>query len=210
MARIIPCGKGHNYDTELYSECPWCRKESGKSSILKNAPSFSYGNYGTGFSDDSKTAAKIPGEDVFLNSTNRQSQDRGMSAASGGKTISFWAETSGNDLVTGWLVAVQGPLKGRFYPIYYEKNYLGRSHDMDIIINGDPAVSEKRHCSITYDVKYSNHFYAVPGNGMTLLNDSPLEKPAELHSGDRLSLGNSVYEFVPFCREGHAWGKGDL
>ena len=210
MARLIPCSRGHSYDADLYSECPWCRKEGGKSSILKNAPTFQYEAPGSGFSEDSKTVAKDPGEDIFLNSASRKSQDKGMSSPAGGKTIGFWAEPSGNDLVTGWLVVVKGSLKGRFYPIYYEKNYLGRSHDMDIIINGDPFVSEKKHCSITYDVKYTNRFYAVPGNGETLLNDSLLEKPTEIRSGDRLSLGNSVYEFVPFCREGHAWGKGDL
>ena len=50
----------------------------------------------------------------------------------GGRTVAFWGNESGEDYVTGWLVCVAGPEKGRDFRLHYGFNRIGRSYQMDI------------------------------------------------------------------------------
>ena len=42
-----------------------------------------------------------------------------------------------------------------------------------------------------------------------MLNGKYLTSPAEIRLGDLISIGQGTYEFVPFCREGRVWEKGE-
>lgn len=107
--------------------------------------------------------------------------------------------------VTGWIVCVNGPAKGESYSIRRGMNWLGRSYDMDLIIMDDPAISRQKHCAVVYDER-SNRFFILDGKvGLTYLNGQLLEGSAPLMSGDFIAVGNSKFEFIPFCREGHVW-----
>ena len=52
------------------------------------------------------------------------------------------------DPVTGWLVCIEGPSKGRDYKIMTEKNFLGRSETMDIPNFGRQSYCKKKSCCI--------------------------------------------------------------
>ena len=41
------------------------------------------------------------------------------------------------------------------------------------------------------------------------LNGELVREPKLLQLGDRISMGNCVFEFVPFCRDGHVWEVED-
>ena len=66
-------------------------------------------------------------------------------------------------------------------------------------------IADVKQCCVVYD-SLSNRFFLTPGPGAaTYLNDSLLENPRELIMGDVIGMGNSKFEFIPFCREGHVW-----
>lgn len=109
--------------------------------------------------------------------------------------------------VTGWLVCLEGHSKGRDYRIVSEKNFIGRSGDMDIRIIGDDAVSQRNHAIIVYDPE-KNKTMLLPGDsqGLAYLLDSEdkwdaVYEPRELEAGDRLKFGQSIFLFVPMCGE---------
>ena len=111
-----------------------------------------------------------------------------------GRTIGYYSPVRGNDYVTGWLVCVKGREKGRDYRLHHGINRHGRSMDMEVFFSED-----------RYDGK-SNHIYIVPGKGtLTYVNQELLEKQRVLRSGDRLYIGDSIFEFIAYCREGHTW-----
>ena len=109
--------------------------------------------------------------------------------------------------VVGWIVCVQGPSKGKDYRVLPEKNFLGRSPDMDIRILGDNNIDLRNHAVIIYDPE-KNHTVVLPGDSQGLvywLDDydkwEAVYEPKTLKAGDRLKVGKSEFIFVPFCGE---------
>lgn len=122
-----------------------------------------------------------------------------------GRTVGYFSPVRGNDFVTGWLVCTGGPERGRDYRLHHGFNRIGRSMDMDVFVAEDPAISRDTHCSVVYDAR-ANRFYAVPGKGtLTYVNQELLECQHVLTGGDELQIGDSCFEFIPYCREGHTW-----
>lgn len=107
--------------------------------------------------------------------------------------------------VVGWLVCVVGASKGKDYRVLPEKNFVGRSPDMDIRVLGDNAVNPRNHAVIMYDPE-KNHTVVLPGDSHGVVyklgNDDSWDvvyEPKELLSGDRLKIGASEFIFVAFC-----------
>lgn len=107
--------------------------------------------------------------------------------------------------VTGWLVCTEGPSKGRDYRIVSEKNFIGRSGEMEIRIIGDEFVSAKNHAIIVYDPE-QNLTMLLPGDSQGLVYKFNEEDKWEavyearsLEAGSRIKLGKSVFIFVPLC-----------
>lgn len=121
------------------------------------------------------------------------------------RTVSFYSGAKGNDYVTGWLVCVEGPEKGRDYRLHHGFNRIGRDMEMDVQVTDDPAVSRKNHCSIVYDEK-SRSFSVVPSPGsLTYYKGQLLEKATRMEAGDEIRMGESGFVFIPFCGEGRTW-----
>jgi len=123
--------------------------------------------------------------------------------------------------VVGWLVCVAGPSKGKDYRIVPEKNFLGRSPEMDIRVVGDNTINQRNHAVIIYDPE-KNQTFVLPGDSQGLvyiLDDEDtwevVYDAKELEPGDRLKIGQSVFIFAPLCSNGKhdgfvfSWGKDD-
>ena len=112
--------------------------------------------------------------------------------------------------VTGWIVCIEGPAKGRDYKILSEKNFIGRSEDMDIQILGDNHIAKKNHAVLVYDPK-KRKTLILPGDSQKLvyLNDETVYVPMELTAYDVLELGKSKFLFVPLCGEHFEWEEID-
>lgn len=217
MAKIIRCANRHFYDSEKFQECPYCNKEMGNRIeiqrwIMPDDRGQLAGAVYRDSNDKEVTQALEPIEthdrSIRLNDSGSVTQDRieGLDADDDPVTVGiFRHQHQGNDLVTGWLVCTSGPDKGRDYRIKHGNNWIGRSQNSDIWMNGDADIASEKQCAVVYDGK-SNTFFIVPGSGaITYVNGKILNKPKKLETGDSIEFGRSKFEFIPFCREGHVW-----
>ena len=188
---IIRCSKGHFYDDEKFDSCPTCSK-SGSSSRwqLDNDKTVSLDMMETCVSEIHLSAEEP-----------KKQQVRGTWDSE--KTVAL-TEYDAPELLVGWLVCISGPMKGKDYRLYSGFNRVGRNLDSDICVQ-DPEVSGTMHCSVVYDEK-GMCFYVAPGKGTnTYLNQEAILKAVKLQDRDRIQVGSSVLEFVPFCKGDYTW-----
>ena len=114
------------------------------------------------------------------------------------------------DPVTGWLICIEGPSKGRDYRIHSEKNFVGRADGMDIQILGDNNIAKRNHAIIVYDPK-KRKTILLPGDsqGLVYLNDEAVYAPEELKDYDSIEIGKSKFLFIPLCGENFEWTEAD-
>lgn len=202
---VVRCPQGHYYDGVKFSSCPHCgiSIEGDSSEPAEKQPEAKARGGLFGWLDRDKTVAlssSSPHTIALEQAENLEMEDDA-------KTIGFYSEVKGNDFVTGWLVCVEGPEKGRDYRLHHGFNRIGRDPGMQIQIADDPAVTRKNHCSIVYDDR-SNQFSLVPSTGaITYYKENLLTKAEVLQMGDVIVIGNSTFEFIPFCRKGRVWKK---
>lgn len=173
---IVMCDKGHYYDDGKFFQCPYC---------------------GVSFEFSQEEKGKHI-EDATVRLADMKEDDD--------KTISYW-KTEGNDrdYVTGWLICVDGPEKGRDYRLHYGFNRIGRSYQMDICIEEDMQITRDNHCSIVYDMK-ENEFSIMPSTGtLTYLNNCMLMESKKINDGDQIRIGQSTLEFIAFCKGEKRW-----
>ena len=208
MSTLVKCVNGHFYDADKTKDCPYCRniqEERKRISFgLDGHPVFSVDDGGIG---DSVTMAMPAGggpDSTFLGG-GAPAREEGLGNDGDSVTVGLFSRARGTSYITGWLVGVDGIVKGRDYRVFHGQNWVGRSYNSDIIIHEDSGIADVKQCCVVYD-SLSNRFFLTPGPGAaTYLNDSLLENPRELIMGDVIGMGNSKFEFIPFCREGHVW-----
>ncbi len=194
------CARGHYYDASIHAECPYCSNANGGGATL---PLEGFGAGGDGSPTMPLTGAAGSGDDgktMPLNSAiNNSDPDEG-------RTVALIKEDKGIDPVVGWLVCVDGKEKGRDYRIHADNNFIGRSDRMDICIRGDETISRDNHAIISYDMQ-DNVFYFSPGDGRAIVrvNDKAIFQTLELKAHDRVTIGKTVCEFIPFCDEKFSW-----
>lgn len=204
---LIKCENGHFYDLSKYDSCPYCKKKSQETSQLQQkiqaTPVFRVQN--DNINEAVTMAMPVGGDqDIFLGHAG-SGISAGVSATDDQVTMAFYTGPKGVSCVTGWLVCVEGPERGRDYRITHGMNWAGRDVDMDIYLPQDMMISRKKHCAVVYDNK-SNKFFLVDGGvGLTYLNDHLVKQNEVLKLGDVITIGKSKFEFIPFCREGHQW-----
>lgn len=187
---IIRCPRGHFYDDEKYDSCPTCSKSGGFGWQMDNEKTVSLDMMGGGVNEIRLTAEE----------PERQ-QIRG--AWDSEKTVAL-TEYEKPELLVGWLVCISGPMKGKDYRLYCGFNRLGRNMDSDICVQ-DPEVAGTMHCAVVYDEK-GECFYLTPGKGSsTYLNQEAIQKAVKLQERDRIQVGSSILEFVPFCKGDYTW-----
>lgn len=193
---VVRCGQGHYYDDEKFSRCPHC-------GIFTNLNL----SGGQEAEDDGKTVAldeqpRLPEDDsrtVALESSSLPSDDQ--------KTVGYCSADEGNDYVTGWLVCIRGPEKGRDYRLHHGFNRIGRGYGMSVCVVDDIHISRENHCSVVYDDR-SNSFSLVPSGGnLVYMGGDSVMSPVGLSTGDVICMGDSEFEFIAFCREGRVWEK---
>ena len=181
---VVRCEMGHFYDDGKYPSCPHCESSAGGM-------------------EDAKTVSGAAVERK-LRSAGQQIVDFGAAARGDEKTVGIYKKKHGWDPVTGWLVCVAGPDKGREYRLHTGRNFLGRAVNMDIPVTGDMEISRENHCSVVFEPK-SRVFLLAPGSANTYLNGRPLAESTVLSASDVIGAGSSEFVFIPFCGEGRVW-----
>lgn len=124
------------------------------------------------------------------------------------KTVAFYALPNENEPVVGWIVCVKGEYIGESFNLKSGKNHIGRSLTMDVALAKERSVSREKHATILYEPN-KMQFFLQPGDssGLTYLNDDLLMAFGELKSGDKITLGDSSFVFVPLCGEKFTWDE---
>lgn len=192
--KIEKCSQGHFYDSEKYESCPFCAEQgAAKRTSAKPCTEESFPGQIMGKAREQESHFNEWAEAAKVYDENRT-------------VLDFESDRlMVHRFVTGWLVCVEGPERGRDYRLRFGFNQIGRSHKMDVCIFEDDEISRGIHCSVVYEDR-KNVFMLVPGNGtFTYKDDRLLENPVRLMSGDRFRIGETVLEFIAFCREGVTW-----
>lgn len=110
--------------------------------------------------------------------------------------------------VVGWLVCVEGPVRGVDFRLHDGYNYIGREEG-DIHIQGDNAISRQKHAVVAFYAK-RNTFYAGPADGRNIieLNGEPVFNSTEMKSYDVLTIGNTKMMLVALCGDKFNWVDG--
>lgn len=171
------CPSGHYFDSSKSSTCPLCGAE-----VEQSAPE----------NKENKLNAPI-------------SASGGEPQRLGHQTVGFMVKEKGFDPVVGWLVAIEGPDRGKDFRIRAERNFIGRSPGMDIIVNDD-AVSRENHATISFNpTKHTFKLQPGQSRGLIYLNGEEVAAPENLSKGDKIKIGTTELLFVPFVDEFHTW-----
>ncbi len=184
MDPLSRCDNGHYYDSKKHTSCPFCGVKNLDISI-------------------NKTMAKRPSAEADF-------EPAAASDVGANKTVGIFKKKLGLDPVVGWLVATDGPEKGKDYRITAERNFIGRSETMDISIQGDETISRENHTVVSFNPKNLS-FLLFPGDsrGLTYLNDEEVVAPTKLNPYDVIEIGQSRLTFIPFCGEKFQWKKAE-
>lgn len=187
---IVQCSHGHYYDDSKSDFCPMCSRAAGN--IIEDPID--------------RTLSLTPEGEVEPQEIRLTEQGVEVACNTGyEKTVAYFPEEeSYQRYLTGWVVCIKGPVRGKDYRIFRGFNRIGRDPDSDVCIL-DPTVSGHAHCSVVYDDR-SNQFYLVPGKGTaTYLRGNMIQKAEVIGDGDRFCLGNSELELAAFCKGEHVW-----
>ena len=108
--------------------------------------------------------------------------------------------------VVGWLVCTSGKYFGQSFQLKSGRNFIGRSAQMDVCLEGENSVSRERHAIILYEPR-ERMFIAQPGDSRELfyINDEVVLDNAVLKPYDIISVGKVNMRIIPCCTKEFAW-----
>ncbi len=122
------------------------------------------------------------------------------------KTVSYYDFKENIEPPVGWIVAIKGPYKGQAFACKTGRNRIGRAADMDICLTEDLKITRKTHTSIIYEPLHRKFFVqAGDGSGLAYVNGEAIFEHVALNPYDKLSIGDSIFVFVPLCGEAFSW-----
>lgn len=230
------CVNGHYYDGDKYSYCPTCAEEgAGAQGYAADAQGYgadaqgyaatepadmqSYGApqydqpsysepsyndpYGGGYSPE--PGVTVPATDGY-NPMGEESFGNIVDDYEGKTSPATLNGISGFTPVTGWLVCIDGPDRGKDFRIKPGFNYIGRHESMDICLSGDQKISRDSHAKVAYD-DVERKFFFGPEHGADVVrvNGKLVMNQTEIHAYDIITIGSLKLIFIPLCGEKFSW-----
>lgn len=108
--------------------------------------------------------------------------------------------------VTGWLVVLDGPARGRDLRLGIGRSFLGLDGTGAPVTLQADAPLGVRQAVVVYDDQ-TDAFTLLPGSSQELcyLAGQAVLQPQPLTGGEELKLGSATLRFVPFCGGGFRW-----
>ena len=109
----------------------------------------------------------------------------------------------------GWLICIDGVVKGKDFRLYHGYNYIGRDSRQNQVVIPDDTISAVPSARILYDNE-SHEFYIKECDGtknFTYLNGKRVDGSTKLEPYNIIKLGNTKLLFIPLCTEKFAWGE---
>jgi len=106
--------------------------------------------------------------------------------------------------VVGWLVGLNGPLRGEAFPVRMGRNIIGRDRRSDIVVNDDQASSH--HADLVFRPE-ERRFILMDHNSTngTYVNEAEIEPRRDLAEKDVVRIGGHRFLFSPLCHDGFHW-----
>ena len=231
--KMCTCPNGHYFNADIYDRCPECGAEAANRS---QAPG-GYGGGAFPKTTDpsqSREAAGGYGGGAFPKTTD-PSQSREAAGYGGGafpKTTAPGSAASahqagpatpfsvptqaavdmrdgtGSEPVVGWLVCIEGPMRGVDFRLHDGYSFSGREEG-DIHIHGDNAISRQKHAVVAFYAK-RNTFHVGPADGRNIieLNDEPVFNHVQMRNYDVITVGNTKLMLVGLCGDQFSWTDG--
>lgn len=200
--KMFQCPNGHYYNAAMHSVCPEC----GQRAAGEINPTI-----GVGATVGVSGAAA--GGESYHNNTIPVAPRNVNPAVEGYEPTIIGGDHFGSEMmaepVVGWLVCVEGPVKGTDYRIHGGYNYIGREEG-DIHIHGDNQISRQNHAMIAYD-SGDHRYYFGPSGGRNLIkvNGKTILNAVEVNNYDILTIGTSKMMFVGLCGPHFDWNEGN-
>lgn len=218
FANLTPCPTcGNLYNADNHAACPFCSGNAQPAGSfapttdpgMAAAPAAAPGSFGAtvapGMAQPSGGAQPFSATQPVNNPHMSNANSQPFSP-----TVSIMQANAGENApqtepVVGWLVCVDGPMRGNDYRIRAGYNYIGREIG-DIHIRGDQTISRQRHARIAYDASTHQYFFG-PDEGRNLLrvNGKTIMIPVELHNYDIITVGQTKLMFVGLCGDHFSW-----
>jgi hypothetical protein len=202
MANIKTCSNGHNYDSSLYSTCPYCPKgNTGERTVMNNLQRDSAP---TELNDSSSSAKTRIVSASGYNNGDKTMPFQGITPENktnvpNGTKIIVPGEEGGqegavqNRKLVGFLVSYTINLQGKSFKLYEGKNLIGADPNCDIFISSDPGVSGK-HITILYrsgKFRFKDEF----STNATFVNGTETEE-GYLENQDIIKIGKTKFAFM--------------
>ncbi len=184
------CDNGHLYNADKYQSCPDCAVIGNKGISAQEIPASSTASL-------KEAVIKALGQPVANQPAYGEREKQ---------TVTIHQTKQVTELVTGWLACITGQDFGKCFCLKSGSNTIGRGQEMDIILRGDPEISDRKHAVIYYEPQ-ERIFYAQPGESRELfyVNDEVVLDEVRMHQHDILMIGNTRLVFFPFCSEAFSW-----
>lgn len=218
--KMAMCPNGHYYNSAIHATCPQCGKKG--SEIQHTVPA----------GPETVINRTMPANNAN-NTSNIGKTVAADTASSGGETIfpgangktipvtpddapgRFGPTVVGEDIgdavvepVVGWLVCIDGPVKGCDFRIHAGYNYIGRETG-DIRIAADMRISHENHAMVAYDPEDCGYYFGPSGGrNLVKLNGKTVLNAVEIHDYDVISIGSSKLMFIGVCGDSFSWEKG--
>lgn len=220
--KMVQCPNGHYYNAAMHSVCPECGRSAAGVGVSNVGATVGVGGasnigatVGVGGASNIGAAAGVggvaPGAGYNNNTIPVTPRNENPSVDGYEPTIiggDSFGDASAAEPVVGWLVCVEGPMKGTDYRIHAGYNYIGREVG-DIHIHGDNQISRQNHAMIAYDS--GNHtYYFGPSGGRNLIkvNGKTILNAVEVKNYDVFTIGTSKMMFVGLCGPHFDWNEG--
>ena len=218
---LVMCVKNHYFNAALHTACPICGSPSAGGRAGSFAPAVNPG----------VSAPPVGGVGSFIPTEAPQAAAPAapvapaapMAPAASAAPANSWGTVNpfsaptviGGDFsadgkvdpVVGWLVCIEGPLRGISWNLHAGYNYIGRETG-DIRLQGDSQISREKHATVAYYDK-NRTYYVGPAEGRNIieLNGEPVFSSTQLNSRDVITIGITKLMFVPLCGEEFTWDQ---
>ena len=174
------CPKGHFYDGNRYSECPYCKGNNGGDNNVEGTTMVCPNGHTYDVSKYSECPFCKINEGHQGNETTVVTQD----------------SKTGIMPVAGWLVCTKGLDQGRDFRLHFGANTVGRDPKRSIVLK-DPSVS-RVHFTVSYDQIHHRYFVSNDGGReFVYVNEIPLGRDyVALKNGDKIEVANTVLYFI--------------
>ena len=110
--------------------------------------------------------------------------------------------------MVGWLVALNGVVRGEPYAVRLGRNVIGRDRKSDIYVNDDQASAH--HADLVFRPDEGRYIVMDHNstNG-TYVNDAEIEPRRDLVDRDIVTIGRHRFLFVALCDENFTWDDRD-